>query len=108
MHLLMHIFPSNGEATFFLRWAECKTLHLKDLLALCRMQELQSSSGLANVSKKLQEFLMSDTFDEQEYDRAMQESFNEAYYQVGTPFYQSCLAMPSSIPVAWQQMIRMS
>ena len=54
----------------------------KLLFQICRMQEVQSSSGLTVVSQKLQDFLHADLFDEDTYDKAMQDAFNEAYYQV--------------------------
>ena len=46
------------------------------------MVQVQSSSGLPAVSQKLQDFLSSDSFDEAEYEKAMQEAFDDAYYQV--------------------------
>ena len=55
----------------------------------CRMGQVQSSSGLAAVSQKLQDFLSSDTFDEAEYEKAMQEAFDDAYYQV-SPGHDTC------------------
>ena len=44
---------------------------------------MQSSSGLPAVSQKLQDVLHSEAFNEEEYDKAMQDLFNDGYYEVG-------------------------
>lgn len=67
------------------------------------MLEIQSSSGLPAVSQKLQDFLTSDSFDEGEYDKAMHDAFNEAYYQASP--LRPAAQRPHILPVAHSEHI---
>lgn len=56
---------------------------LEGFARFCRLREVQTSSGLPVISKKLQDILQSDDFNEEEYDKAMESLFDDGYYEVG-------------------------